>query len=170
MNDSGIHSHVYWAMPQLGGASILPLQASVPPVSFPVNNMHSSISVLPPPSAVSLQTRNSYITNGSFANGQPELLPVPMLPAQPDTGFAFLTPAFAVGDFSSSGTNSPPVFFLAPHCHAAPVQTQHSIPFVPHTLSPNINDNYTSNANLPQSAATTPIVMPVQCCNAGNFY
>ena len=101
---------------------------------------------------------------------QPELLPVPMLPAQPGTEFVSLTPAFAGGDFSSSGINPQPVFVLAPHCHAAPVQTQHNIPFVPHTVSTNINDYYTSNANLPRLAATIPIVTPVQCCNAETFF
>ena len=66
-------------MPQFGSASLLPLQASVPSVSFPVNNTHSSAHVLPPPSAVPLQTMSSNITNGSFAIGQPESLPFPDL-------------------------------------------------------------------------------------------
>ena len=135
-------------MPQFGNASLLPLQASVPSVSFPVNNIHSSAHVLPPPSAVSLQTMSSNITDGSFAIGQPESLSVPMLPAQPGSGFVSLSPAFADGGFSSSGVNSPPVFLSAPHCHAAPVQTQHNLPFVPRTVSPKINDYYTSDSNL----------------------
>ena len=37
-------------------------------------------------------------------------------------------------------------------------------------LSPNINDYYTSGANLWRLAATTPIVTPAQCCNAGNVF
>ena len=76
---------------------------------------------------------SSNITNGSFANGQPESLSVPMLPAKPGTGFVSLSPAFAGGDLSSSGVNPPPVFLSAPHYHTAPVQTQHYVPFVPHT-------------------------------------
>ena len=160
LSDPGIHSYGRRAMPQFGSASILPLQASVP---FPVGNMHSSAHVLPPPSAVPLQTMSSNITNGSFAIAQPESLPVPMLPAQPGSGFVSLSPAFAGGGFSSSGVNPTPVFFSAPNCHAAPVQTQHNLPFVPHTVSPNINDYYTSDANLWRLAATTPIVTPAQC-------
>ena len=85
--------------------------------------MHSSAQVLPPPSVVPLQTMSSNITNGSFANGRPESLPVPMLQAEPGTGFVSLSPAFSGSDFSSSGANPPPVFLSAPHCHAAPVQT-----------------------------------------------
>ena len=157
-------------MPQFGNVSLLPLQASVPSVSFPVNNMHSSANVLPPPSAVPLQTMISIITNGSFAIGQPESLPVPMLPAHPGSGFVSLSPAFAGDGFSSSRVNPPPVFISAPNCHVAPVQTQHIIPFVLHTMSPNINDFYTSDANLWRLAATTPIVRPAQFCNAGNVF
>ena len=40
----------------------------------------------------SVPTMSSNITNDSFANGQPESLPVPMLPAQPGTGFVSLSP------------------------------------------------------------------------------
>ena len=141
-SDPGIHSYGHRAMPQFGSASRLPLKASVSfpaSVPFPVNNMHSSAHVSPP-SAVPLQTMSSNITNGSFAMAQPESLPVPMLPAQPGSGFVSLSPAFAGGGFSSSGVNPTPVFFSAPNCHAAPVQTQHNLPFVPHTVSPNIND------------------------------
>ena len=167
LSDPRIHSYGRQAMPQFGSASLLPLQASVP---FPVNNMHSSAHVLPPPSAVPLQTMRSNITNGSFAIAQPESLPVPMLSAQPGSGFVSLSPAFAGGGFSSSGVNPTPVFFSAPNCHAAPVQTQHNLPFVPHTVSPNINDYYTSDANLFRLAATNPIVTPAQCCNAGNNF
>ena len=58
--------------------------------------------------------------------------------------------------------------FSAPNCLAAPVQTQHKIPFVPHTVSPNINGYYTSDANLWRLAATTPILTPAQCCNFVN--
>ena len=152
-------------MPQFGSASLLPMQASVPSVSFPVSNMHSSAQVLPPPFAVPLQTMSSNITN---AIGQPESLPVPMLPAQPGSGFVSLSPAFAGGGFSSSGVDPSPVFFSAPNCYAATVQTQHI--FVPHTVSPNINDYYTSDANLWRLAATTPIVTPAQCCNAENIF
>ena len=83
--------------------------------------MHSSARVLLPPSAVALQTMSSNITNSSFAIGQPESLPVPMLPAQPGSGFVSLSPAFVGGGFSSSGVNPTPVFFSAPNCHA--VQT-----------------------------------------------
>ena len=172
-SDPGIHSYGHRAMPQFGSASLLSLQASVSfpaSVPFPVNNMHSSAHVLPPPSAVPLQTMNSNITNGSFAIAQPESLPVPMLPAQPGSGFVSLSPAFAGGGFSSSGVNPTPVFFSAPNCHAAPVQTQHTLPFVPHTVSPSINDYYTSDANLWRLAATTLIVTPAQCCNAGNIF
>ena len=120
LSDTGIHSYGHRAMPQFGSASLLPLQAPGP---FPVNNMHSSAHVLPPPSAVPLQTMSSNITNGSFAIAQPESLPVPMLSAQPGSGFVSLSPAFAGGGFSFSGVNLTPVFFSAPNCHAAPVQT-----------------------------------------------
>ena len=167
LSDDGIHSYGRQAMPQFGSASLLPLQASVP---FPINNMHSSAHMLPPTSAVPLQTMSSNITNGSFAIAQPESLPVPILPAQPGSGFVSFSPAFAGGGFSSSGVNPTPVFFSAPNCHAAPVQTQHNLPFVPHTVSPNINDYYTSDANLWRLPATTPIVTPAQCCNAGNIF
>ena len=74
-------------MPQFGSVKVLPLQASVPSVSFPVNNMRSSAHMLPPPSAVPLQTMSSNITNGNFAIGQPESLLVPLLPAKPGSGF-----------------------------------------------------------------------------------
>ena len=93
-----------------------------------------------------------------------------MLPAQPGTGFVSLSTGFAGSDFSSSGVNPPPVFLSAHHCHAAPVQTHHYVPFVPQTVSPNINDYYTSHANLWRLAATTPIVTPVPCCQAGNVF
>ena len=169
-SDPGIHSHGYRAMPQIGSATLLPLQASVSSVSVPFNNMHSSAHVLPPPSAFPLQTMSSNITNGSFAIAQPESLPFPMLPAQPGSGFVSLSPAFAGGGFSSSGVNPTPVFFSAPNCHAAPVQTQHNLPFVPQTVSPNFNDYYTNDANLWRLAAITPIVTPAQCCNAGNIF
>ena len=81
LSDPGIPSHGHQAMPQFGSASLLPLQTSVLSVSFPVSNVNSSTHVLPPPSAVHLQIMSSNITNGGFANGQPESLPVPMLPA-----------------------------------------------------------------------------------------
>ena len=115
LSDPGTHSQGHRVMPQFDSASLLPLQASAPSVSFSVNNMHSSAQVLPPPTAVPLQTMSSNITNGSFANGQPESLPVPMLPAQPGTGFVSLSPAFSGGYFSSSGVNPPPVFLSTPH-------------------------------------------------------
>ena len=73
--------------------------------------MHCSAHELPPPSAVPLQAMSLNITNGSFAIAQPESLPVPMLPAQPGSGFVSLSPAFAGGGFSSSGVNPTPVFF-----------------------------------------------------------
>ena len=69
LSDPGIHSHGYRAMPQFGSASLLPLQVSVPSVSVPVNNMHSSAHRLPPPSAVPLQTMSSNITNGILPSG-----------------------------------------------------------------------------------------------------
>ena len=56
LSDPGIDSYGRQAVPQFGSVSLLPLQASVP---FPVNNMHSSAHVLPPPSAVPLQTMSS---------------------------------------------------------------------------------------------------------------
>ena len=59
-------------MPQFGSANVLPLQASVPSVSFPVNKMHASAHVLPTPSAVPLQIKSSNISNGGFANRQPD--------------------------------------------------------------------------------------------------
>ena len=62
-------------MPKFGSASLLPLQAPVPPVKFPVNNMIFNAHVLLPPSAVPSQTMSSNVTNGSFGNGQPESLP-----------------------------------------------------------------------------------------------
>ena len=37
-------------------------------------------------------------------------------------------------------------------------------------MSPTINDYYTSGANLWRLAATTPIVTPARCCNAGNIF
>ena len=148
LSDPGIHSYGHRAMPQFGSASLLPLQ---PPGPFPVNNMHSSAHLLPPPSAAPLQAMSSNITNGSFAFAQPESLPVAMLPAQPGS---------AGGGFSSSGVNPTPVLFSAFNCHAVPVHTQHNIPFVPHTVSPNIDYYYTKDANLWRLAATTPIVTP----------
>ena len=164
LNDPGIYSHGHRAMPQFGSASLLPLQASIPSVSVPVNNMHSSAHVLPPPSAVPLRTMSPNITNGGYANGPPETLPVPMLPAQPGTSFVSSSPA-------SSRVNPPPIFLSAPHYHTAPVHTQHNVPFVPHTESPNINDYYTSDANLwRRLTATNPIVKPVQYCNAGSIF
>ena len=94
LSDAGIHSHGHRVMPQFGSASLLPLQASAPTVSVPVNNMHSSARVsgayvLPPPSDVPLQSMSSNITNIGFANGQPESLPVPIFQAQPGSGFCF---------------------------------------------------------------------------------
>ena len=157
-------------MPQFGSASLLPLHASGLSVSFPVNNMPSSAHVLQPPPAVPLQTMSSNITNGNFVIGQPESLPVPMLPAQRSSGFVSLSPVFAGGGFSSSGVNPGPVFFLASNCHASPVQTRHNVPFVPHTVSHNINDYYTSDATLWRLAATTPIFTPAQCFKAGNIF
>ena len=56
LSDTGTCSQGQRDMPQFGSASLLPLQASVPSVPFPVNNMHSSAHVLPPPSVVPLQT------------------------------------------------------------------------------------------------------------------
>ena len=110
LTDPEIFSYGHRAMPQFGSASLLPLQVSVPSVSFPVNNLHSSSHVLPPPPAVLLQTMSSKITNGSFAIGQPESLPVPLLSAQPGSGFVSLSPAFAGCGYSSSGVNPPPFF------------------------------------------------------------
>ena len=124
LSDPRIYSHRDRPKPHFGSASLLPLQASVEPVSFPVNNMNSSAHVSPPPSAVPLQITCSNITNGNFANGKPEAIPVPMLPAQPGTGFASLSPAFAGGDFSFSGVNTPPVFLSVPHCHAMQRQSR----------------------------------------------
>ena len=83
MSDAGIHSDGHRVMPQFDSASILPLQASATSVSFPVENMHSSAHLLPPPSAVPLQTMSSNINISGFANGQPESFSVPMLPAPP---------------------------------------------------------------------------------------
>ena len=37
-------------------------------------------------------------------------------------------------------------------------------------MSPNINDYYTNDANLLRLAATTPIITPVQCFNAGCIF
>ena len=167
LSDPGIHNYGHRAMPQFDSASILPFQAPGP---FPVNNMHSNANVLPPPSAVPLQTTSSNITNGSCAIAQPEPLSVPMLPAQPGSGIVSLSPVFAGGGFPSFGVNSTTVFFSAPNCHAAPVQTQNSLPFVPHAVSPRINDYYKSDSNLWRLAATTPIVKPAQYFKAGNFF
>ena len=102
LSDPGIYSHGHRAAPQFGSVSLLPLQPFVPSISFPVNNMHSSAHVLPPPSAVPLQTMTSNITNVFFAIGQPESLPVPMLPAYPGSDFVSLSPAFAGDGFSFS--------------------------------------------------------------------
>ena len=168
MSDPGIYSHEHRAMSQFG--SFLSSQASVSPVSFPVNNMHFSASLLPPLSAVLIRTMSSITINVSFANVQADSLPVLMLLAQPGTGFVSLSPAFAGGDFSSSGVNPPPFFLLASHFHASPVQTQHNFLFVTHTVSPNINDYYTSDANLSLLAAPTTIVTFVQCFYAGNIF
>ena len=67
--DPRIYSHGHQAMSQIGSASLLPLQASIPSVSFSVNNMHSSAHIIPPPAAVPLDTVSSNITNGNFAIG-----------------------------------------------------------------------------------------------------
>ena len=93
-----------------------------------------------------------------------------MLPAQPGSGFVSLSPAFAGGGIAFSGVNKRPVFLSAPNCHAAPVQTHHNVPFVLHTVSPIINDYYTSDTNLWRLAATTPIGMALHCCNAGGIF
>ena len=53
----GNYSHVHRAMPQFCCESLLPLLASVPPVSFPANKMHSSVHAVP------LQTMSSNKTN-----------------------------------------------------------------------------------------------------------
>ena len=94
LSDPGIHSYGHRAIPQFGSASLLTLQASVPSVSFPVNNMNSSAHVLPPPSAVPLRTMSSNKTGNRNHSCnqfvQPESLPVPMLPAQPGSGFCHL--------------------------------------------------------------------------------
>ena len=129
--------------------------------------MHSTAHVVPPPSAVPLHTISSNITS---AIGQPDSLPVPMLLTQPCSVFVYLSSTFACYGFSSSGVNSPPFFFSAPNFHVAPVQTYHYLPFVPHSVSPNINDYYTSDAKIWRMAATFPIVRPAQCCNAGNVF
>ena len=50
LSDPGIHSLGHRVMPQFGSARFSPLQDSTPSVSVPVNNMHSSAHVLPPPS------------------------------------------------------------------------------------------------------------------------
>ena len=120
MSDSGIQSHGHRVMPQFGNASLRPLQASAPSVSFPNNNMHSSAHVLPPSSADLLQAMSSNIINGVL----------PSVPLKPVTAFDSLPPAFAGGHFSSSGVNPPPVFLSAPHYHSAPVNTQYNVPFV----------------------------------------
>ena len=158
LSDAGNHSVGHRVTPQFGSASILPLQASAPSISIPVNIMHSSAHMLPPPSAVPFQKMSSNITIGGFANGQAESFSDPMLPAQPGTVGEF---SFAGGDFSSSGVNPTPVFLSEPHYHSAPVHTQRNDPIVPHTVSLNINDYYASDANLSRLAAITPIVMPV---------
>ena len=93
-----------------------------------------------------------------------------MLPAQPGSGFVSLSPAFAGGGFSSCGVNPPPFFFSAANCHTAPVQTQHKISLYCILCHPNINDYYTSGANLSRLVATAPIITPAQCCNAGNIF
>ena len=170
LSDPGIHSYGHRAMPQFGSASLLLLQASVPSVSFPANNMHSSAHVSPPPSAVTLQNMSSSIPNGCFSIRQPESLPVPMLPAQPGSGFGFFVTCICWWWLLIFRSKPNAGFFSAQNCHAAPVQTQHNLPFVPHTVSPNINDYYTSDANLWRLAAATPIVTPAQCCNAGNIF
>ena len=176
MSDPGIHSYGHRAIPQFGSASLLTLQASVPSVSFPVNNMNSSAHVLPPPSAVPLRTMSSNKTGNRNHSCNQFVQPIratgiitcPNVTCT--TRFWFLSFAFAGGGFSSSGVNPTPVFFSAPNYHAAPVQTQHNFSFLPHTVSPNINDYYISNANLWRLAATTPIVTPVQCCSAGGVF
>ena len=66
LSDPGIYSHGHRVMPQFGSASFLPLQASVPSVSFPVNKMYSGAQLLRRPSAVPLQTMSAKITNGNF--------------------------------------------------------------------------------------------------------
>ena len=69
LSDPSIYSYGHRAMPQFGSANLLPLQVSVPSVLFTFNKMQSSADVLPPPSAVRLQTMSSNTTNGSFAIG-----------------------------------------------------------------------------------------------------
>ena len=156
LSDPGIYGNEHRDMPQFDSAGFLPLQTSVSLVSFPVNNMHSSADVLTPPSSVPLQTISSNITNNSFANGQAEFLPVPMIPAQTGKGFVSLSSVFAGGEFSSSGVNQPPIFLSASHFNAPPVQRKYSVPFGTHTVSHYINNYYTNDA----------IFMAIASCNS----
>ena len=160
LSDAGIHSHGHRVMPQFGSASLLPLQGSAPSVSFPDSTMHFNAHILPPPSALLLQTMSSNITYGGFANGQPESLPLPTLPANTRYWLCFFVTCICWWWLL--------MFRSKPN--AVPVQTQHNIPFVPYTVSPNINNYYTSDSNLWRLAAKTPIVKPVQCCNARNIF
>ena len=89
LSDPGIHSHGHRAMTQFGSASLLPLQASVPSVSVPVNNMHSSAHS--PPSAVLLQTMSSNITNGSLPSGNWNHYPSQCCRHNPVLVFFFVT-------------------------------------------------------------------------------
>ena len=138
------------------------------------------LAFIPVPDS-SVPTMSSNITIDSFANGQPESLPVPMLPAQPGTGFVSLSPGvcfwfclfvtWCLLVVASHLLELPNRWFsfrplIAMHRH----MTQHNIPFVPHIVSPNINDYYTSDANLWRLATTTPIVTPAQCCKAANMF
>ena len=74
LSDPGIHCLGHRVMPQFGSARFSPLQGSAPSVSVPVYNMHSSAHVLPPPSAVLLQTMSSNTIHEGCGNGQPESL------------------------------------------------------------------------------------------------
>ena len=113
---------------------------------------------------------NSNIFSGSFALAQPESLAIPLIPAQPGTGFVSKSPAYDGGDFTSFGAKPPPVSLSVFLCHASPVQMNHGISYVPHTASPNINDFYTSFASLWRVATTASITTPPKCCNSGNNF
>ena len=67
-------------MPEFAKASFLPVQASVPPVSFAVKNI--------PPSA---QTVSSKITKGMFAANNSNII---------GTGFVSMSPAYAGREFT----------------------------------------------------------------------
>ena len=96
----------------------------------------------------------SNILDGSFAIGQPKSLPIKLCYRHNPVLVLFLYH----------------LQLLVVASHLRQSMRKKNVPFVPHTVSPNINDYYTSDANLWRLVATIPIVTRVQCCNAGSKF